>query len=108
MGFNWTDKQNGIDEIIAEDINAIAHEAIRLEKDKAESDLSNVSDEDFKIKAEGAGVVGAVSSVNGKTGDVELTASDVGAARNTLSNVSDDDFLAKLNAVLPDGDEVSY
>lgn len=29
-------------------------------------------------------------------------------AENDLSNVSNEDFLAKLNAVLPDGDEVSY
>jgi hypothetical protein len=80
---------------------------------------------------------GAVASVNGKTGAVVLSASDVGAytineakeftdssimshynvvvlpaienrADNTLSNVSNEAFLTKLNEVLPDGDEVSY
>ena len=29
-------------------------------------------------------------------------------AKTDLSNISDEDFLAKLNTVLPDGDEVSY
>ena len=91
-----------------------------------------------KLKNEnGTGGGGAVSSVNGKTGDVNLTASDVGAytkaetkqfvedsineshahvilpainskADANLSNVTDKAFLAKLNAVLPNGDEVSY
>lgn len=75
---------------------------------------------------------GAVSSVNGKTGAVELSAEDVGTytkeevddfsdrvvkafeliqqerAMKDLSNVSSETFLDKLNAVLPDGDEVSY
>lgn len=81
----------------------------------------------------GGGGGGAVSSVNGKTGAVELSAEDVDAytknetnnrigsaissgvtpllvkkAESDLSNVPNEYFLAKLNAVLPDGDEVSY
>ena len=182
--FEWINKQDGIDDVFAEDINSIANETLRLNIDKAnksitisgygiedaytkketneqiaaaissgvtpelikkaEKDLSNVSNEDFKNKAIDAGVDGgsggAVFSVNEKTGDVVLTASDVGAiteeeveslinashsavvfprfraieaevatkATNDLSNVSNEAFLAKLNAVLPDGDEVSY
>lgn len=110
-------------------------------ENKANTDFENVDVEVFKAKADAAGVGGgSVSSVNRQTGDVNLTASDVGAiteeeveslindshsavvfprfqvleeevatkATDDLSNVSDDDFLAKLNAVLPDGDEVSY
>lgn len=104
--------------------------------DKVKKDLSNVDKFVFKKKAEDAGVAGAVKSVNGKTGDVVLTASEVGAytkdeivqvvderiaypigeiqymvdkkAENDLSNVSNEDFLSKLNEVLPDGDGVSY
>ena len=107
-----------------------------------------------KLKNEN-GTGGAVKSVNDKTGDVKLTAKDVGAleenlrpnvmmaankndvytkaetkqfvedsinsshqyvilpainnkANVNLSNVDNDAFLAKLNEVLPDGDEVSY
>lgn len=103
-----------------------------------------------KLKNEN-GTGGAVKSVNDKTGDVKLTAKDVGAleeelrprvmmsvnkndvytkaetqqlistvvesmvmptlngkADSNLSNVDDDAFLIKLNAVLPNGDEVSY
>jgi hypothetical protein len=84
----WIDQNNEKDVADAGIINEMAHAIIDIEKN--------------------GGSGGAVSSVNGHTGDVNLTASDVGAARNTLSNVSDKDFLAKLNAVLPDGDEVSY
>lgn len=91
-----------------------------------------------KLKNEnGTGGGGAVSSVNGKDGKVVLSASDVDAynkeetelfvedsinsshqyvilpainskADSNLSNVTNDAFLAKLNDVLPDGDEVSY
>ena len=110
----WIDQDNEIDEADAEIINNIAHAVIDLEEQGTSSD-------------------GAVSSVNSKTGDVVLDASDVGAytksettdlivsalnssvpelrlkkAEKDLSNVSNEDFLAKLNAVLPDGDEVSY
>ncbi len=44
MAFNWKDKTNGKngDDILAEDINSIAHEAIRLNESKAEKDLKNV------------------------------------------------------------------
>lgn len=110
----WIDQNNEIDDADAEVINNIAHAVIDLEK-------------------KGSSSGGAVSSVNKKTGDVVLTASDVGAytksettdliksainssvpelslkkAEKDLSNVSNEDFLAKLNEVLPDGDEVSY
>ena len=90
-----------------------------------------------ELEKSGGSGGGAVSSVNGKTGDVNLTASDVGAytkaetkqfvedsinsshkyvilpainskADANLSNVTDEAFLTKLNMVLPDGDEVSY
>lgn len=187
MAFVWQDKQNGVDDILAEHINDVAHEVIRLEEDKVNKDLSNVEDVVFKNKATSAGVAGKVSSVNGKVGDVILSANDVEAyyripginitgggieihsnsdknivlftyrddgsfavhdlsqkadkattlsgygitdvytkgetdsqigaaiestsiykAERDLSNVPNEYFLAKLNEVLPDGDEVSY
>jgi hypothetical protein len=54
-----------------------ANEAKSAAKGKASADLSNVSDEDFAAKAEAAGVGGsgtggAVESVNGFTGAVQL------------------------------------
>ena len=132
MAFVWQDKENGVDDILAEHINDVAHEVIRLEEDKVNKDLSNVEDVVFKNKATSAGVAGKVSSVNGKTGAVELSAEDVGTytkeemddfgdrvfkafeliqqeyVTKDLSNVPNEYFLAKLNSVLPNGDEVSY
>lgn len=29
---NWKDKQNGVDDVLAEDINSIAHAVMNLEK----------------------------------------------------------------------------
>ena len=55
MSFIWKDKINGESDVLAEDINAIAHETIRLEKDKANDDLSNINDEVFKEKVEKSG-----------------------------------------------------
>lgn len=79
MAFVWQDKENGVDDILAKHINDVAHEVIRLEKDKVNKDLSNVEDVVFKNKATSAGVAGKVSSVNGKIGDVVLSANDVKA-----------------------------
>lgn len=40
--------------------------------------------------------------------DTTITGLQTNKADNDLTNVSDEAFLGKLNAVLPDGDEVSY
>ena len=79
MAFVWQDKENGVDDILAEHINDVAHEVIRLEEDKANNDLSNVNDNVFKNKALSAGIEGKVLSVNGKIGNVTLIPSDIGA-----------------------------
>lgn len=56
MAFIWIDKTDDKDFILADDINGIAKELIRLGKDAAEKNLSNVSNEDFAAKAEEAGI----------------------------------------------------
>jgi hypothetical protein len=33
---NWKDKQNGVDDVMAEDINSIAHAVIELEKEEVQ------------------------------------------------------------------------
>lgn len=37
----WKDRQNDIDDVMAEDINELAHEVIRLDSDKADSENEN-------------------------------------------------------------------
>lgn len=58
----------------------------------ATSDLTNIDSEIFKQKAEQAGVSGAVKSVNGKTGEVEISAEDI----NTYTK---DEINAKISSV---------
>jgi hypothetical protein len=61
MAFKWTDKIDGIDDVLAKDMNDIAAEIIRLNKDKVNLNLDNVTSENFRAKAEEAGVGGGTS-----------------------------------------------
>lgn len=130
MEFIWTDKVDGQDDVLAEDINYIASAV-----GSVNTSLTDISTRVNDLEK----TTGNVVSVNGKVGEVVLNASDVDAPTNEevntqissikgqlntygvvlnnlenskagkdLANVENSVFLAKLNSVLPDGDEVSY
>ena len=82
MSFIWTNKIDGKDDVLSEDINNIAQETIRLDKAKADIDLSNVSDDDLKAKLKKAGIgtggtgVSPTISVTEITGGHRITITD--------------------------------
>lgn len=88
MDFLWTNKENNQDDVLAEDINYIASSIGTLNENvkTLEENLQN--------------------QVN--TYGVALTNLENEKAGKDLSNVEDSVFLDKINAVLADGDEVSY
>lgn len=61
-------------------------------KSVATADLSNIKAEVFRQKAEQAGVSGAVKSVNGKVGEVEISAED-------LNTYTKDEINSKISSV---------
>jgi hypothetical protein len=64
----WKDKQDGIDDVLAEDINDIAHSVIELEKEVGQ----NVIDQTFNPNSENAQSGKAVAeAINEKLGDIE-------------------------------------
>lgn len=65
---NWTDKQNGVDEILAEDINDIANNLIKTQKEMSKI----VIDQTFNPESENAQSGKAVDeAINEKLGNIE-------------------------------------
>lgn len=130
MEFIWADKVDGQDDVLAEDINYIASavgsvntsltdistRVNDLEKTtgnvvsvngKVGEVVLNASDVDAPTNEE---VNTQISSIEGQlnTYGTVLTNLENGKAGKDLSNVENSVFLEKINAVLADGDEVSY
>lgn len=98
MDFIWTDKVDNSDYVVADDINYVANSV---------STINNTLNEHVKTYDSFSMTVN--ERINGLANGYSSLYSDVEKKASTdLSNVEDSVFLAKINAVLADGDEVSY
>lgn len=95
MALEWKDKVDGVDEILADDINAIAHAVIDNERNisnkVSKEDGKGLSSNDFtnEYKNKVDNFKSPVESVAGKIGDVILDKNDVGLSQ--VDNTSDKD-----------------
>ena len=62
---NWTDKQNGVDDIFAEDINSIAHEVIKLGENAKKSIVDQTYNPESVNAQSGVAVAEALANVGG-------------------------------------------
>jgi hypothetical protein len=74
MALQWIDKQDGIDEILAEDINAIANAVIETQKELENLETPDVDFSNYYTKEE----------IDDKIGDIETALDSIIAIQNNL------------------------
>lgn len=130
MEFIWADKVDGQDDVLAEDINYIASAVGSVNTSLTDistrvNDLEKTTGNVVSVNGKVGEVVLNASDVDAPTNEevntqisnikgqvdtyaVVLNNLENSKADKDLANVDNSVFLAKLNSVLPDGDEVSY
>ena len=79
----WTDKIDGIDDVLADDINSIAHEAIRQDE-KIENILLYKADKATTLLGYGITDAYTKTDIDSKIGDIETALDSIIAIQNSL------------------------
>ena len=67
--FTWTDKQNNVDDVMAEDINSIAHAVQEINSKAGDLNYLNTTDK--------SNLVNAVNEINTRTTDIEAEIEEI-------------------------------